>query len=227
MGEAKLLERFGAAVTGVRRRGKRIDQPLGGFVLHAGDVLLLDTGRGFRGAYEDTEDFFLTSEAGGEGPADPDEIKEHRPGGKDLYISVGVLFAIVGSGSGRNITYCAGRHFGVAVLLAFNVIEAGEARKSVDWTVLIVIGAALGLGKAMEVSGAAVLLGEGLIYITSAYGPRTVLAGAVIVTVILTEIITNNGAIALMFPVVISIAETQGIEARDWLLGLHWPLPCH
>lgn len=220
VGEAKLLERFGAAVTGVRRRGKRIDQPLGEFVLHAGDVLLLDTGRGFRGAYEDTEDFFLTSEAGGEGPADPEDIIEHRPGGKDLYISVGVLLAIVGSVAAGLLHIALAGILGVAVLLAFNIIEAGEARKSVDWTVLIVIGAALGLGKAMEVSGAAVLLGEGLLELTSAYGPRTVLAGVVIVTVILTEVITNNGAIALMFPVVISIAETQGIEARGLVIGI-------
>jgi di/tricarboxylate transporter len=220
VGEAKLLERFGAAVTGVRRRGKRIDQPLGEFVLHAGDVLLLDTGRGFRGAYEDTEDFFLTSEAGGEGPADPEDIVEHRPGGKDLYISVGVLLAIVGSVAAGLLHIALAGILGVAVLLAFNIIEAGEARKSIDWTVLIVIGAALGLGKAMEVSGAAVLLGEGLLELTSAYGPRTVLAGAVIVTVILTEVITNNGAIALMFPVVISIAETQGIDARGLVIGI-------
>ncbi|MEL7834081.1 SLC13 family permease [Fodinibius sp. Rm-B-1B1-1] len=220
VGEAKLLERFGAAVTGVRRKGKRIDQPLGEFVLHAGDVLLLDTGRGFRGAYEDTEDFFLTSEAGGEGPAAPEDIIEHRPGGKDLYISVGVLLAIVGSVAAGLLHIALAGILGVAVLLVFNIIEAGEARKSVDWTVLIVIGAALGLGKAMEVSGAAALLGEGLLELTSAYGPRTVLAGAVIVTVVLTEIITNNGAIALMFPVVISIAETQGIEARGLVVGI-------
>ncbi|MDZ7657662.1 SLC13 family permease [Fodinibius sp.] len=109
---------------------------------------------------------------------------------------------------------------GVAVLLAFNVIEAGEARKSVDWTVLIVIGAALGLGKAMEVSGAAVIIGEGMVELTSAYGTRAVLAGVIIITVILTEIITNNGAVALMFPIVLSVAETQGMEVRGLVVGI-------
>ena len=220
VGEAQLLERFGAAVTGVRRRGQRIEQPLGKFVLHPGDVLLLDTGRGFRGAYEDTEDFFLTSEAGGEAPGDPDEVKEHRPGGKDLYISVGVLFGIVGLVAAGVTHIALAGILGVAVLLTFNVIEAGEARKSIDWTVLIVIGAALGLGKAMEVSGAAVLIGQGMVELTSAYGPRTVLTAVVIVTVILTEVITNNGAVALMFPIALSVAETQGIEARGLVIGI-------
>ncbi len=220
VGEAKLLERFGAAVTGVRRRGRRIDKPLGEFVLHPGDVLLLDTGRGFRGAHEDTEDFFLTSEAGGEAPGDPEEIMEERPGGKDLYVSVAVLFGVIGSVAGGFLHIALAGILGVAVLLAFNVIEAGEARKSVDWTVLIVIGAALGLGKAMEVSGAAVIIGEGMVELTSVYGPRATLAGVVIITVILTEFITNNGAVALMFPIALSVAETQGIEARGLVIGI-------
>lgn len=220
VGEANLLDRFGAAVTGVRRRGTRIDQPLGEFTLHPGDVLLLDTGRGFRGAYEDTEDFFLTSEAGGEAPGDVSEIKEHRPGGKDLYISIAVLIGIVGLVASGVMHIALAGVLGVGVLLTFNVIEAGEARKSVDWTVLIVIGAALGLGKAMEVSGTAVIIGEWMVELTSVYGPRTILAGVVIVTVILTEVITNNGAVALMFPIALSVAETQGLDARPLIIGI-------
>lgn len=220
VGEANLLDRFGAAVTGIRRRGTRIDQPLGDFVLHPGDVLLLDTGRGFRGAYEDTEDFFLTSEAGGEAPGDVSEIKEHRPGGKDLYVSIAVLVGIIGLVAAGIMHIALAGVLGVGVLLALNVIEAGEARKSIDWTVLIVIGAALGLGKAMEVSGTAVIIGQQMVELTSAYGPRTVLAAVVIVTVVLTEVITNNGAVALMFPIALSVAETQGLDARPLIIGI-------
>ncbi|MFH5834140.1 SLC13 family permease [Halalkalibaculum sp. DA3122] len=218
--EAKLLERFGAAVTGVRRRGKRVEEPLGKFILHPGDVLLLDTRRGFRGAYEDIEDFFLTSEAGGEAPGDTDEIKEHRPGGKDLYVSVSVLVGIVFLVALGIIDIALAGILGVAVLLTFNVIEAGEARKSVDWTVLIVIGSAIGLGKAMEVSGTAELIGVWMVDLTSAYGQRAVLAGVVLATGLLTEIITNNGAVALMFPIALSVAESQGVDARGLFIAV-------
>src|SRR5690625_2559875 len=218
--EAQLLERFGAAVTGVRRRGKRIDQPLGEFVLHPGDVLLLDTGRGFHGAYEDTEDFFLTSEAGGEGMGEPTEVQERRPGGRDIYVSVSVLLGVVGLVAAGILHIALAGILGVAVLMAFGVIEAGEARKSVDWTVLIVIGAALGLGKAMEVSGAAEMISGILIELTSDYGSRAVLVGIVLVTAVLTEVITNNGAVALMFPIVLSVAETQGIDGRGLFISM-------
>jgi di/tricarboxylate transporter len=211
---ARLLERFGAAVTGVRRRGKRIDKALGDFVVQPGDVLLLDTGRGFRGAYEDTEDFFLTSEAGGEEIENREEIKEERPEGKSLYVSVAVLLGIVVSVAAGYLHIALAGLIGVAVLLAFDVIDPGEARKSVDWTVLIVIGAALGLGKAMEVSGTADLIGFWMINITSQYGDWMLIAGIVLVTAFLTEIITNNGAVAIMFPIVLSVAGSMEIDPR-------------
>ncbi|WP_138431899.1 SLC13 family permease [Fodinibius saliphilus] len=218
--EAKLLERFGAAVTGVRRRGERVEQPLGPFVLHAGDVLLLDTNRGFREAYENTKDFFLTSAAGGEATGEETSIEERRPGGKDLYVSVAVLVGIVTLVATGMVHIALAGILGVAILLSFNVIKAGEARKSVDWTVLIVIGAAIGLGKAMEVSGTAELIGQWMVDLTSVYGDRAVLAGIVIVTGLLTEVITNNGAVALMFPIALSVAETQGIEARGLFIAI-------
>lgn len=218
--DAKLIERFGAAVTGVRRSGKRVNQPLGPFVLHSGDVLLLDTKSGFREAYEDTNDFFLTSVAGGEATGATEGIDKYRSGGKDLYVSVAVLVGIITLVVAGIVHIALAGILGVAVLLGFNVIKAGEARKSVDWTVLIVIGAAIGLGKAVEVSGTAELIGKWMVDLTSAYGHRAVLAGVVIVTGLLTEIITNNGAVALMFPIALSVAETQGIEARGLFIAI-------
>lgn len=217
---ARLLERFGAAVTGIRRRGRRIDKALGDVVLHAGDVLLLDTGRGFRGAYEDTEDFFLTSEAGGEEVENKEEVQEERPGGKSLIVSVGVLITIVVSVASGFIEIALAGLLGVAALLAFNVIDPGEARKSVDWTVLIVIGAALGLAKALEVSGTADLLGFWMIELTGEYGNWVLLAGIVLATAILTEIITNNGAVAIMFPIVLSVAGSMEIDPRGIFIAV-------
>jgi len=218
--EAKILDRFGAAVTGVRRGDKRIKEPLGEFILRPGDVLLLDTKHGFQRAYEDSEDFYLTSEAGGEEPRSSEPDVEERTGGKDLYISVATLVTIITMVTLGLMHVALAGVLGVAVLLAFNVIEPGEARKSVDWTVLIVIGAALGLGQAMEVSGAAEMIGNTMVDLTVAYGPRAVLAGAIIVTAVLTQIITNNGAIALMFPIALSVAQTQGFEARGLIIGI-------
>lgn len=218
--EAKLLDRFGAAVTGVRRGENRIEEDLGDFILRPGDVLLLDTKKGFQEAHEDSQDFYLTSEAGGEAPLSNGKIPETKEFGKDFYISVLVLVGVIASVTAGIFHIALAGILGVAVLLAFDVIEPGEAKESVDWTVLIVIGTALGLGKAMEVSGAAELIGNAMISITSNYGPRVILAGLVLVTALLTETITNNGAIALMFPIALSIAQSQGYDPRAFIVSV-------
>ncbi|PAU95140.1 SLC13 family permease [Aliifodinibius salipaludis] len=218
--EAKLLDRFGAAVTGVRRGEKRIRENLGDFVLRPGDVLLLDTKRGFQQAHEDSQDFYLTSEAGGEAPSSNSGKDPKNDLGKDLYVSLFVLAGIITSVTAGIFHIALAGILGVAVLLAFNVIEPGDAKESIDWTVLIVIGAALGLGKAMEVSGAAELIGNGMLSITSDYGPRIILTGLVLVTALLTETITNNGAIALMFPIALSVAQSQGFDPRAFIASI-------
>lgn len=219
--EAKMLDRFGAAVTGVRRGDQRIEQPLGEFVLQPGDVLLLDTKRGFQKAHEDSTDFYLTSESGGEEPGvGAEDEQPQKPVGKDLYVSVSVLIAIITSVTAGVIDIALAGILGVGVLLTFDVIEPGEARRAVDWTVLIVIGAALGLGKAMEASGAAEVIANGMVDLTVVYGPRAILTGVILVTAVLTQIITNNGAIALMFPIALSVAQSQGFEARGLIIGI-------
>ncbi|WP_440999969.1 SLC13 family permease [Fodinibius sp. SL11] len=218
--EAKLLDRFGAAVTGVRRGEKRINEDLGDFVLRPGDVLLLDTKRGFQQAHEDSADFYLTSEAGGEAPTTNHQETRKQEFGKDLYVSVFVLISVIASVTAGIFHIALAGILGVALLMAFDVIEPGEAKESIDWTVLIVIGAALGLGKAMEVSGAAEMIGDGMVGLTSDYGPRVILVGLVLVTALLTETITNNGAIALMFPIALSIAQSQGLNPRAFIVSI-------
>jgi len=83
-----------------------------------------------------------------------------------------------------------------------------------------VIGAALGIGQAMEASGAAQLIGEGVVNATQALGPYGILAGIVVATTLLTNVVTNNGAVALMFPVVLSVAESQGFDPRALMVSM-------
>jgi di/tricarboxylate transporter len=217
---ASLPERYGAAVTGIRRSGKRINQPFGKLKLQPGDVLLLDTGRGFRKAHENSPDFFLTSQEGGEPPEGAEEVSKAPKNAMEVYISVGVLIGIIGLVTADILSIAIAGILGVGVLLAFNIVEAGEARKSIDWTVLLVIGASLGLAKAMSASGAALTVAHWMVDLTSTFGPHAVLAGMVILTGLLANIITNNAAVALVFPIALSVAHSQGMEARGLFIGV-------
>lgn len=219
--DVKFLERFGAAVTGVRRGGDRLGGLVGEVVLRSGDVLMLDTGAGFREAFEDVGEFLVTTEAGGEGPEehleDPTVV---RPGGRQLVVSVAVLVGIVALVATGTFHVALAGMLGVTALIALRVIEPARAREAVDWSVLLVIGAALGLGQAMEASGTADLVGGGIVDLTASYGSRAVLVGVVVATALLTEIITNNGAVAIMFPIAISVAQTLGVEPRALFISV-------
>jgi di/tricarboxylate transporter len=191
-----------------------------------GDVLLLDTQRGFREAHETSEAFFVTSEAGGETDKTEAEAREQREamrphgGGWALWLSVAVITGIVGVvGSGLLHIAVAGP-LGALLLVGAGILSPGEAREAVDWNVLIVIGAALGLGQAMEASGAAQLMGKAIVDTTAALGPYGLLAGVILATALLTNIVTNNGAVALMFPIALSVAESQGLAPRALMVSI-------
>ena len=219
-------QRFGAALTGLRRDGDRLDPPFSDVEIRPGDVLLLDTQPGFRQAHEESEEFFVTSEAGGETDKTEAEAREQREqmrpkgGGWKLKLSVAVILSIVGLvGSGLMHVAVAGP-LGAILIVAAGILSPGQAREAVDWNVIIVVGAALGLGQAMEASGAAQMLGRSIVEATKPFGPYGLLAGLILATAILTNIVTNNGAVALMFPIALSMAESQQLAPRALMVSI-------
>jgi di/tricarboxylate transporter len=198
-------QRFGAALTGLRRDGERLDPPFTDLDIRPGDVLLIDTRPGFREAHEESEEFFVTSEAGGETDKTEEEAREQREqmrphgGGWRLRLAVAVILGIVGLvGSGLMHVAVAGP-LGALIIVAAGILSPGQA---------------------MEASGAARMLGAGIVEITAPLGPYGLLAGIILATALLTNIVTNNGAVVLMFPLVLSVAETQQLAPRALMVSI-------
>ncbi len=216
--ELELPERFGATVVGVRRGGKRVRKPLGEIRLRPGDVLVLETGRGFRHAFEGSPEFFITSEEGAAGERTEDTERETETPG--MLLATSILAAVVGLAATGVLHIAVAGTLGAFGMVFFGYLTPGEAREAVDWSILVVIGAALGLGQAMESSGAAGWIAHGVVEGLAAYGPIVLLIGIYASTVVLTEVITNNGAAALLFPVALSVAQTQGLDPRPFMIGI-------
>ncbi len=216
--ELDLAERFGATVTGVRRGGERVKKPLGQIVLRPGDVLVLDTGRGFRHAFEEAPEFFITSEAGAAGEREVDT--EREPEAPGILMAGLILAGVVGLAALGVVHIAVAATLGAFAMVALGYLTPGEARNAVDWSILVVIGAALGLGRAMEVSGAAEWMGRGIVEALAVHGPLALLAGLYLSTIVLTEVLTNNGAAALLFPVALSLAQSQGLDPRPFMIGI-------
>jgi di/tricarboxylate transporter len=104
--------------------------------------------------------------------------------------------------------------------VALGVLTAGEARGAVDLDVILVIAASFALGAAIERSGLADIVARQVIWGFEPLGRRGVLLGVVLATVLLTELITNNAAAVLLFPVGLAAAERAALDPRGVALAI-------
>lgn len=109
---------------------------------------------------------------------------------------------------------------GAAAVMAFRCIEPDEAYRVIDWRILFLIFGMLGIGKAMQTTGAAALIVHQLVSVMAPLGPWWVLAVIYAASSALTETITNNAVAVLVTPLVIGIAEQMGVDARGFVVAV-------
>lgn len=182
---------YNAAVIAVHRGGQHIaNQKIGDIELHPGDTLLIETHPRFVEAYRNTHDFLLVSAV-----ADSQPLRHDR-----ALAALGVLVAMVVLVTGGWLSMLNGALLAGGAMVLLRCCSANEARQSIDWRLLMVIGAALGVGTALKTSGAAGAIAEWFISLAGGR-PWIVIAAVYLVTALFTEMITNNAAAALVFPV--------------------------
>ena len=105
-------------------------------------------------------------------------------------------------------------------LVALRVLTPAEARFAVDLNVVVVIGASFGLGAAIAESGLADQIALVFIRPLALLGDTVLLLGILLATMCLTELITNNAAAVLMFPVATAAAAQAGLDARGFAIAV-------
>ncbi|HSK96186.1 MAG TPA: SLC13 family permease, partial [Euzebyales bacterium] len=105
-------------------------------------------------------------------------------------------------------------------LVATGVLTLREARDAVDLDVIILIGAAFALGIAMEETGLATQAAEVLLGLFAPFGAVGALLGVVVTTIVLTEMITNNAAAVLMFPIALQTASAVDADPRAYAIAV-------
>ena len=106
------------------------------------------------------------------------------------------------------------------ILVISKCITPHEARKSVAWSVLLIIASSFGIAKALDNSGVAYFMANNLIIVVGSFGILGILAGVYFMTSLYTEIITNNAAAALLFPIALSAASQAGVDPRPFLIAV-------
>ena len=93
------------------------------------------------------------------------------------------------------------------MLIGTRTLTFSEARDAIDLDVIILIASAFGLGAAMEATGLAQRVADGLARAFEGFGAAGIVFGVVLATAVLTELVTNNAAAVVMFPIAIASAE--------------------
>lgn len=193
--EGRFRSHYNAVVIAVARNGERLSGKIGDIVLQPGDTLLIEAHAGFIPRQRDSRDFYLIRSVEDTTP------RRFEKAPLAILILVGmVLLAAFDVMSMLNAAILA-----AMLTILTGCCSIGQARRSVEWNVLLVIGAALGLGLALEKTGAAAGVTGLLIGLTSE-NPWFALAMIYLATTLITEVITNNGAAALVFPIAMNTA---------------------
>jgi di/tricarboxylate transporter len=206
--EVDFRSRYQAAVVAIHRAGHRINAKLGDIDLKVGDTLLLLADPGFRNRWRDRTDFLLVSQLGGTPPA------VSRKAWIVGLITVAIVF-VAGLGV---LPMLEASLLGAVALVACGVLTATEARNAVDLDVIMVIATSFGIGAAMEGSGLAAKLAELLVAAFDGMGVIGVALGLILATSLVTEIITNNAAAALLFPIAYASAERLNQDPRAFAM---------
>ena len=109
---------------------------------------------------------------------------------------------------------------GAIATVATGVLTPRQAREAIDIDVVIMIAAAIGLGATVEQSGLAARIGTQVAELFGTGGIWFAAFGVVLVTIVLTEMITNAGAVAIMLAVGLNVAESVGGDQRIFALGV-------
>lgn len=207
--EGKFRTRYRAAVIAVARGDQRVPGKLGDVVLEAGDVLLLEAPKTFLTEHSNSRDFFLMSKVDG------GEVRRHER----AWLSLLILLAMVLAAASQTVEVVTAALVAAIAMVVFRCCTMNEARRSVDGSVLLVIGAAIGIGLAMDKSGAAESIAYGLLTLANQNRLAT-LAILYLTTMLCTELITNNAAALLMFPIAWTSAASLGIDPTPFVVAV-------
>ncbi len=199
---------FDAAVVGMRRGGKRLSGKLGNITIQAGDNMMLAVGPDFNERKNLDKNFLVINDSVGEIKTTPFQD----------YFLTGVLMLVIVLASLEMIPLIKGVAFLLVCMLALRVVKGSELRRRFPFQLWIIIASALTMSQALTNSGLVALIADVLHDNLAQFGPYAALIGIYFGTLLLTEVMTNNAAAALSFPIAFGLAESYGLSHMPFVM---------
>ncbi|MGR6860537.1 SLC13 family permease [Aliivibrio salmonicida] len=208
---SQFRDRFDAVVVAIRRGHERLEGGLGKIELQAGDTLVLVPGKNFEQSKQQLKrEFVIISDLDSAAKLDGD---------KSTLVLLGFAGVIAAELLGF-FPIIKGLSVYLLALLALGVINIGELRRRFPIDIVVIVGAALSIAQLMLSSGLSVQLGNLFMELFNGWGVMGALIAVYLITLVLTELITNNAAAALAFPIGYSMALGYGVDPMPFIMAV-------
>ncbi len=204
-----LRSRYGVNLLAVSRHGAQLSTELATLRLEAGDVLLL---QGYRESIQET-----LQELGCLPLAERD-IQLGRP--SRVLLATGIFGASMVAAASGLLAVQISMTLAACAMIIVRLLNLREAYASIDWPILILLGAMLPLGTAMEATGGARLIANQILQFGRGFSPAMMLAVVLVVTMLLSDLVNNAAAVVLMAPIAIGIAQGLSVSLDPFLIAV-------
>lgn len=207
--EGRFRTRYNAVVIAVARNGERVRGRIGDIELRAGDALLLEALPAFVEQHRNSNDFYLVSRMEGAGP----------PTSAQAPVALAILIAMVAVVALGLLDMLSAAFLAAGAMLLTRCCSEATARRSVDWSLVLAIGASFGLGRALEDTGAAAALAHALLA-PAAASPWLALVLVYGMTTALSALVTNNAAAIIVFPIALATAAELQVSPMPFVVAV-------
>jgi di/tricarboxylate transporter len=213
--ESNFRELYGVAIISISRDGGRIPGKVGDIEFRAGDTLLVEAGPTFVDKHKYSRDFLLVSALQDSAP----------PDFRRAPLALAILILMIVFATLEWVPLFEASFIAAGLMVATGCLTMQSATRSIEYHIVAGIAASFALGVALLESGAASMIGNGLVGI-AASNPWLVLAALYVTTVIVTEVITNNAAGVLMLPIGLSVADFIGVSFMPFVIAVMVAASC-
>jgi len=200
--------KYDASVIAIHRNGEKVKGKIGNIELKSGDVLLMLTGDDFDNLSFRSKEFYRIS-----------KLRTYeKPKTKDAIILIGGLILAIVLSAVKLIPLFIGVLVLLAIIMISGITNPKDVEKGIDFNLGLTIAMALALGLAMSKTGVASDISHGIINLLSPIGIIGLLSGVYIATSLLAAYITNVASVAILFPIVLAIADEKSLNPLPFVL---------
>ncbi|ERM58765.1 MULTISPECIES: SLC13 family permease [Vibrio] len=208
---SQFRDRFDAVVVAIRRGHERLEGGLGNITLTAGDTLILVPGKRFEEQRQQhNKEFVLMNDLDSSAKLDAD---------KSTFVLLGFA-SVIGLALADVVPIIKGLAGFLLLLVAFGVVQLGELRRRFPVDIVVIVGSALSIAQLMISSGLSERMGLMFIEAFNGWGVFGALVATYFMTLVLTELVTNNAAAALSFPIGYSMAVGYGVDPMPFIMAV-------